>query len=201
MPSVLQNFVVFEGLDGAGTTTQMQLLAEACDQRDLPCRATFEPTDKPIGRLVRSVLRKQIVTTPLALAMLYAADREDHLYNPVNGLTQDLEAGKLVICDRYLYSSLAYQSVDSDYETIHRLNQFPSPQYIFFIDTPVDECLRRIKGRGNDEELFERHEFLEKVKQNYERIFETLDKDVSLVRLDGLQKKEEIAKKIQELLF
>ena len=88
MPSVLTNFVVFEGLDGAGTTTQMQLLAEYCDKSDRPCRPTFEPTDKPIGRLVRSVLQKQLVTTPLALAMLYAADREDHLYNPVYGLVQ-----------------------------------------------------------------------------------------------------------------
>lgn len=201
MPSVLQNFVVFEGLDGAGTTTQMQLLAEYCDQNDRPCRATFEPTNKPIGRLVRSVLRKQIVTTPLSLAMLYAADREDHLNNPVNGLMRDLDEGKLVICDRYLYSSLAYQSVDSDFETIQRLNAFPSPQYLFFIDTPVDECLRRIKGRGDQEELFERHEFLEKVKENYERIFETLGKEVTLVRLDGLLPKEEIARNIQEILF
>ncbi len=201
MASVLEHFIVFEGLDGAGTTTQMQLLAEACDQRSIPCHATFEPTDKPIGRIVRSALRKEIVITPLALAMLYAADREDHLHNPVYGLVGDLQAGKLVISDRYLYSSLAYQSVETDFETIERLNQFPSPEYIFFIDTPVDECLRRIKGRGNAEELFERHEFLEKVKQNYERIFSSLPQEVKLIRIDGLLSKEEIARQIQEILF
>jgi dTMP kinase len=114
---------------------------------------------------------------------------------------RDLEEGKLVICDRYLYSSLAYQSVDSNFETIRSLNAFPSPQYLFFIDTPVEECLRRIKGRGDQEELFERHEFLEKVKENYERIFEALSEEVTLIRLDGLLPKEEIARKIQELLF
>lgn len=201
MPSVLANFIVFEGLDGAGTTTQMQLLAEACDRSDRSCRATFEPTDKPIGRLVRSVLQKQIVTTPLALAMLYAADREDHLHNPVYGLIHDLEAGKLVISDRYLYSSLSYQGVECDFDKIASLNEFPSPQYVFFIDTPVDECLKRISSRGNETELFEKQEFLHKVKENYERIFKTLDPAVTLVRLDGLLKKEEIAEKIRQILF
>ena len=201
MPSVLHKFVVFEGLDGAGTTTQMQLLAEACDKRDILCRATFEPTDKPIGRLVRSVLQKQIVTTPLALAMLYAADREDHLNNPVNGLIGELEKGKMVVCDRYIYSSLAYQSVDCDYDIIESLNNFPAPEHVFFIDTPVDECIRRINGRGTSSELFERHEFLQQVKTNYERIFSTLSEGVKLHRLDGMKSKEEIAESIQAILF
>ncbi|MDD3057321.1 MAG: dTMP kinase [Sphaerochaeta sp.] len=201
MPAVLTNFVVFEGLDGAGTTTQMQLLAEYCDKSDRPCRPTFEPTDKPIGRLVRSVLQKQLVTTPLALAMLYAADREDHLYNPVNGLVHDLEKGKLVISDRYLYSSLAYQGVECEYDKIASLNEFPAPEYVFFIDTPVDECLRRISGRGNETELFEKHEFLERVKENYEKIFSSLPQEVHLVRIDGLLGKEEIAAQIQNVLF
>ncbi len=201
MPSVLTNFVVFEGLDGAGTTTQMQLLAEYCDKSDRPCRPTFEPTDKPIGRLVRSVLQKQLVTTPLALAMLYAADREDHLYNPVYGLVHDLENGKLVISDRYLYSSLAYQGVECEYDKIASINEFPAPEYVFFIDTPVDECLRRISGRGNETELFEKHEFLERVKENYERIFSSLPPEVHLVRIDGLLGKEEIAEQIQTALF
>jgi dTMP kinase len=201
MPSVLTNFVVFEGLDGAGTTTQMQLLAEYCDRSDRPCRPTFEPTDKPIGRLVRSVLQKQLVTTPLALAMLYAADREDHLHNPVYGLVHDLEQGKLVISDRYLYSSLAYQGVECEFAKIASLNEFPAPEYVFFIDTPVQECLRRIDGRGSETELFEKQEFLERVKENYERIFSSLSQDVHLVRIDGLLGKEEIAKRIQEVLF
>jgi len=201
MPSVLKNFIVFEGLDGAGTTTQMKLLAEACDRSDKNCRATFEPTDRPIGRLVRSVLQKQIVTTPLALAMLYAADREDHLHNPVHGIIKDLEEGKLVICDRYLYSSLAYQSVECDFNKIASLNEFPSPQYIFYIDTPVEECLRRITTRGNDTELFEKKEFLQAVKDNYERIFQSLDENVTLVRIDGLSSIEDIAHQIKNHLF
>ncbi|MDY0290226.1 MAG: dTMP kinase [Sphaerochaeta sp.] len=201
MSPIFQNLVVFEGLDGSGTTTQMQLLAEKCDRELRACRATFEPTDKPIGRLVRAVLKKQIVTTPLALAMLYAADREDHLYNPIYGMVSEMEKGKLVICDRYIYSSLAYQGVECPIEKVRELNQFPAPKYLFFIDTPVGECIRRIEARGGDTELFDRHEFLEQVKSNYERLFSELSEEVRFYRLDGMQSKEAIAAEIQKVMF
>ena len=201
MATVLENFIVFEGLDGSGTTTQMQLLAESCDRSGKRCKATFEPTDKPLGRLVRSILKKQIVTTPLPLAMLYAADREDHLHNPIYGLVGELEAGKIVISDRYLYSSLAYQSVECDFKIIAALNDFPSPQYVFYIDTPIEECIKRINLRGDETELFERAEFLSLVRDNYERIFAQLDEGVTLVRLDGMRGKEEIAREVKKVLF
>ncbi|HKL58746.1 MAG TPA: dTMP kinase [Sphaerochaeta sp.] len=201
MSPIFENLVVFEGLDGSGTTTQMQLLAETCDKELRACRATFEPTDKPIGRLVRAVLKKQIVTTPLALAMLYAADREDHLYNPIYGMASELEEGKLVICDRYIYSSLAYQGVECPLEKVRELNQFPAPEYLFFLDTPVEECIRRIESRGGDVELFDRHEFLEQVKTNYERLFSELPAEVKFFRIDGMQTKEAIASEIQNILF
>ncbi|MBI9093333.1 MAG: dTMP kinase [Sphaerochaeta sp.] len=201
MSPIFENLVVFEGLDGSGTTTQMQLLAERCDKDLRACRATFEPTDKPIGRLVRAVLQKQIVTTPLALAMLYAADREDHLYNPIYGMASELKEGKLVICDRYIYSSLAYQGVECPLEKVQELNQFPAPQYLFFIDTPVEECIRRIESRGGNSELFDRHEFLEQVKTNYERLFSSLPQEVKFFRIDGMQSKEAIALEIRNALF
>ncbi|NMA22137.1 MAG: deoxynucleoside kinase, partial [Spirochaetales bacterium] len=70
-----------------------------------------------------------------------------------------------------------------------------------FLDTPIDECIRRISGRGNDVELFEHKEFLQKVKENYERIFAELEEGVTLVRIDGLLPKEEIARQIREILF
>lgn len=194
--TVLQNFIVFEGLDGAGTTTQMKLLAETCDRQERSCHATFEPTSNSIGRLVRSVLQKQVVTTPLALAMLYAADREDHLNNPVSGIIGKLEAGQLVICDRYLYSSLAYQSVECGFDRIEQLNQYPSPQFIFYIDTPVHVCMERIERRGNEKELFEKRDFLLKVRSNYERIFSALPEGVRFVRLDGTLSREDIAEQV-----
>ncbi|MFA6682519.1 MAG: deoxynucleoside kinase, partial [Sphaerochaeta sp.] len=113
----------------------------------------------------------------------------------------ELEGGKLVICDRYIYSSLAYQGVECPIEKVQDLNQFPAPEYLFFIDTPVEECIRRITARGGEAELFDRHEFLEKVKTNYEKLFSTLPKEVKFFRIDGMQNKETIAQEIQKALF
>lgn len=200
MNTLLSRFIVFEGLDGAGTTTQMKLLAEACDKKDIACHATFEPTGSPIGKLVRSILQKQVVATPLSLAMLYAADREDHLHHPLSGIVHQLDSGKLVISDRYFYSSLAYQSVDCGYERIAHLNQFPAPEYLFYIDTPVAVCLDRISERGGDTELFEHREFLLQVQANYERVFSSLEQPVKFFRLDGTKSRESISKEVLSVL-
>lgn len=90
MKKVLDNFIVLEGLDGSGTTTQLEKIAERFDRDEKAVHATFEPTTSALGKLVRSVLKKDLVTTPLALAMMFAADREDHLNNPVHGITHRL---------------------------------------------------------------------------------------------------------------
>jgi len=147
MQEVLNNFIVIEGLDGSGTTTQLKRVVELFDKKSIVTHATFEPTSSALGTLVRQVLRKDIVTTPLALALLFAADREDHLHHPITGINQRLLNGEIVISDRYFFSSLAYQSIDCGFEKVLSLNQFPYPQYIFFIDTPIDDCLFRIDER------------------------------------------------------
>jgi dTMP kinase len=200
MQDILDRFIVVEGLDGAGTTTQMKALAEAFDKAGVHCHATFEPTSSPLGSLVRSVLRKDVVTTPLALAMLFSADREDHLHHPITGIVEKLSKGAVVISDRYLFSSLAYQSVDCGFERVSSLNDFPIPRYIVYLDTPVDACLQRIDSRDNEREIFEKQEFLEKVRDNYEFIFADLPEEVTLLRIDGMKSKEEITHSILSVL-
>lgn len=200
MQQVLKNFIVIEGLDGSGTTTQLKNVVELFDEKSIPTHATFEPTSSPLGSLVRQVLRKEVVTTPLALAMLFAADREDHLHRPITGITQRLANGEVVICDRYLFSSLAYQSVECGFERVLSLNQFPFPQFLFFIDTPIEDCLFRIDKRKKGQELFEHKEFLTQVKQNYDKIFSSLPLDVNLYVLDGTKSKEEITHSIERIL-
>lgn len=196
MQEILDRFVVFEGLDGAGTTTQMRLLAEAFDKAGNSCHATFEPTSSPLGSLVRSILKKQVVTTPLALAMLFAADREDHLNHPITGIVEKVRQGIVVLCDRYLYSSLSYQSIECGYERVSFLNDFPAPRFLFYIDTPVEVCLRRIEQRSDEREIFEKQEFLQKVRDNYELIFSSLPDGIIFIRIDGTLGKEEIARKV-----
>ena len=80
MDKILGSFIVFEGLDGAGTTTQIRNLARYYEFNKREYYLTAEPTDNPIGQLVRKVLQKKVVTTPEALALLYAADRHDHIF-------------------------------------------------------------------------------------------------------------------------
>lgn len=179
-------FIVFEGLDGAGTTTQMRKLGEKYAERGRRVFMTNEPTDNPTGKLVRSVLQKKFFTTPAALALLYAADRDDHLYNADYGITGHLRGGEIVISDRYFYSSYAYQSVECEPSFVLDINsRFPHPDVIIFIDTPVGNCLDRIEKRGQEKELFEREEYLKAVRKNYLSVFSTLPEPVTLITIDG----------------
>ena len=200
MNKVLSKFIVIEGLDGSGTTTQLKRIVELFDQKSLLTHATFEPTSSSLGTLVRQVLRKEVVTTPLALALLFAADREDHLNHPITGIVQRLEKGEIVISDRYVFSSLAYQSIECGFEKVLSINQFPYPEFIFFIDTPVEDCLYRIDERNGDKEIFEHREFLTLVKQNYDKIFNELPEDVKLFTLDGTKSPQEITDAIYDIL-
>lgn len=196
----LKSFIVFEGLDGAGTTTQLRRLAAYYQRTGRDAFITFEPTDNPIGRLVRSVLQKRVVTTPEALALLYAADREDHLYNPEYGLVRKAEAGTVVVSDRYYYSSLAYQGVECDLGFVKSINSFPSPEVLIFIDTPVDVCLERLDRRGSEKELFEKASYLEKVRKNYLALFSSMKDETNLFTIDGRGSEESVEKEIRACL-
>lgn len=201
---MIGKFIVFEGLDGAGTTTQLRLLEENLSKAGVNVFATAEPTDSPVGRLIRSALRKEFAIEPKTLAMLYATDRYEHIYGK-NGIREHLDAGEIVICDRYLYSSIAYQSVTCGMEYIRALNdRFLEPDLLFYVDTPVDECMKRISTRNQTAELFEKFEYLTAVKKNYDYIMTAkecnsyLDGNPIVVRLDGMQAKDTIAEEVFE---
>ena len=195
---ILDSFIVLEGLDGAGTTTQMHALSRHYEATGRRYAITNEPTSNPIGKMVRDVLQKRITTTPEALALLYAADRHDHLYNPSYGIVRTLEEGSVVISDRYFYSSLAYQSVECDPAFINAINDFPSPHFIIYVDTPVEECLRRIDKRGEEKELFDRKDFLSEVRKNYEKAFSSLPEGVRLIRIDGTLSPQDVEAAIRK---
>ncbi len=194
-------FIVFEGLDGAGTTTQMKILGEKFSSLGKDVFITHEPTDNPIGRLVRACLQKKFRTTPSALALLYASDRDDHLDNPDYGINRYLSGGRVVISDRYFYSTLAYQGVECEYEFLKKINApFRHADVIIFVDTPVDECMARIDKRGEEKELFEKKEYLRAVRENYLREFEELPDGVKLITIDGTLSIEDTASSIESEL-
>ncbi len=194
---VLQNLVVLEGLDGAGTTTQMKLLAERCEREGVPYTATWEPSAGPIGSLVRRVLKREVALDPHALALLFAADRTEHLSAAEGGMRRAAGDGRLVICDRYLYSSLAYQSIDCGYDWVYELNRdFPLPEALIFLDVPPQECNRRMASRRGVE-LFEGIELQERILSFYRRGIEGRSgAGMRVAWIDGVGPREEIHEKI-----
>lgn len=197
--TVLENFIVLEGLDGSGTTTQLELLEECLASLSIPFFSTFEPTKRKTGRLIRQILKGEEKAHPDTVAFLFAADRNEHLYDPDDGIISHLSRGELVICDRYLFSSLAYQSVTADFDFIWSLNlHFPLPSYLFFLDAPVHICMQRLSGR-EDKEIFEHSEFQENVLKGYRKTLKRFKNNPFHIHtIDGILPREKVFLKIWE---
>src|SRR5262249_6595884 len=114
-------FIVIEGIDGAGTTTQTHLLTEWLRQRGRPAHATREPSDRPVRRVLREILGgAHAPVDGSTMALLFAADRMDHLAREIEPA---LARGAVVVSDRYYHSSLAYQAEESEQGFVEMLNQ------------------------------------------------------------------------------
>jgi dTMP kinase len=171
-------FIVFEGIDGSGSSTQAELLHQHFRQQNIPSVLSPEPSNGIIGNLVREALRKRFRFTDdpekfnRQMAYLFAGDRHDHLYNEIDGVFKMLAAGYQVITTRYYFSSLAYNANSSEeYEFIYRLNQdFPNPDLVFYCDLPVEIALERVNRRSH-QEIYETQAKLTQVRQNYEQVF------------------------------
>ncbi len=176
---------MLEGLDGAGTTTQTRMLSERLTRERSAHWATWEPTDGPVGRLIRSILVREVSALPCTIALLYAADRAEHTGSP-DGILARARRGELVISDRYLFSSIAYQGIQCDEQYVYGLNSpFPLPQVLFFIDTPVDVCQGRLSRRGK-EELFDGAAFQSRVRERYLASFQRFQQSgMRIVVADG----------------
>ena len=193
MADVLKGFWVLEGLDGAGTTTQLKNLETYMVGKGIRVFRTAEPTIYESGLLIRRVLSGQFKVSQSTTAYLFAADRDNHLNNPEYGIKAHLATGEKVICDRYFFSSLAYQSIGVSFEEVQRLNSaFPYPEIVLYVDTPAEDCIKRIDSRGEEKEIYEKLDYQIKVRDNYERIFSALPQGCRLIRVDGRLSREEI---------
>ena len=193
MAEILRNFWVLEGLDGAGTTTQLKNLEKYMDDRNLPVFRTAEPTIYETGKFIRRVLSGEVKVPQSTVAYLFAADRDNHLNNPEYGIKAHLSQGRTVISDRYFFSSFAYQSIGFDPDTVLMLNsRFPYPELVLYVDTPVADCISRIDSRGGDKEIYEKFDYQTAVHDNYEKLFSALPDGCRLIRVDGRLSREEI---------
>jgi len=197
----IKNFIVLEGLDGCGTTTQTALLLDKLRKSGFEAVSTNEPTDGSIGRFIRSVLQKKESVDPFTLALLFSADRNEHVYGK-NGIVAQTQAGIKVVCDRYLFSSLAYQALSMDLETVAQLNQYyPLPEYLFFVDLSAEECQKRMEARGAQKELFERLELQKRIEANYKKALSLMpDTGMKCSIIDGSGTVQEVHNQICQVL-
>lgn len=169
-------FIVIEGLDGAGKTTQIELLRDRLQSLGQACHLTAEPTELPTGRFIRDILQHRVSADPRTVAALYAADRIEHLFHPEEGLLAQLTAGYHVIASRYYFSSLAYQSEHADPGWVASLNLMAkrtlTADLTVFLDLEPETSLERIQARGAAAELFETREKLMHVRESFRLAFD-----------------------------
>lgn len=190
-------FIVLEGLDGAGTTTQATRLVAGMPAETL---STNEPTSGPIGRIARQSLRAEPGAPPMAaLPWLFAADRADHLFRTV---VPTLEAGHDVISDRYLPSSLAYQSLTLPLADVWELNRrFRVPDVVLFVEVDVQTALARIHARNETAEIYDTEERLTAVHAAYATVMTFLgEQGWPIATIDGTAPIDDVAAQIQRAL-
>ena len=198
---VWPKFIAIEGIDGSGTTTLTRNLAGYCRKKKLACHSGFEPTDGEIGQLIRRVLAGKTILSMESLALLFAADRREHLYGP-GGIESVINQGDLYISDRYLFSSLAYQSLDSDWNWVNELNSsYPLPGLLIYLELPANQAMARLSARKNHD-IYENEEFQRRVSKAYEKSIEKLrHQDMRTLILDSRQSPESILKAAIDAVF
>ena len=187
--------LALEGIDGAGTTTQMERLKNALTGRGYEVHLTREPSDNIIGQIIRKALtaslkdtNNQIVTlNDPTVALLFAADRLHHISSEIEPA---LKEGKIVITDRYYGSSLVYQGALCGVDWVKEINSRAiKPDLTLYFSLPVAIANSRRKKRGMPKERFEEEALLAEVASRYERLYAA---DAQAVVIDAAGSIEEI---------
>lgn len=202
-------FIVLEGIDGAGTTTQSALLVERLRREapKTPVKITREPSDGPIGSLVRQVLTGRIVVPGgrapgwATMALLFAADRMDHVESDIEPF---LAQGGVIVSDRYDASSLAYQSVSSGrggekaVEWIRELNKHAlRPDLTIVLDLPSEIAAVRREVRGEAAQLYEQNEVQRALAEFYRDLARHMPED-RVVIIDGQGSIDDVHRRVYE---
>jgi dTMP kinase len=203
---IIHNFAVFEGGDGCGTSTQVEILNRRFKGTSpstgsggpaaFPFHSTFEPTKGPICILIRQVLAGSCPLREETLARLFAADRNEHIYGG-EGIMERCGRGELVVSDRFTLSSLVYQGITCGNNLPHQLNAgFPVPELLFFFDLDPEIALKRLEGRpGRD--IYEYRDFQVRVREGYKTLLPWYEEQGARIAvIDASGTEEEVAREI-----
>jgi dTMP kinase len=186
-------FFAIEGIDGSGKTTQSRDLVDSLIKNGFNAVYTMEPSKGQIGTFIKEKIIMNKKVSPEVEALLFAADRFEHINSEILPL---LRKGKIVVSDRYVYASIAYQGAQGiDLEWIESLNYFTiEPDLAIYIDVHPSVGISRKKGKKS---VFENLESLSKVRKIYQDL---VDKG-NLISINGMKNREEIGKDLYKLAF
>ena len=200
-------FVVFEGIDGSGKSTQAaQLVKTLHSDLEKAALLTAEPTRSQLGSMIRGELvwgcdpdLERNYLDDYAMALLFQADRTYHLLGEIRPA---LSADIIVVCDRYVLSSMAYQTTDEQkMSVVHALNEhFDKPDITFYLDVSVSEAIRRMSTRAQAKEKFETETQLRRIRYRYDKAIDLVGDEHHVVRINAEQSPEIIASEILEHL-
>ena len=190
-------FIVIEGVDGSGKTTQSELLSAYLRGLGRKVHHTAEPTATGLRGMVRDGLGAEHPRTSDELAAMFLADRVAHNVSQKSGIRQYVEGGTDVVCDRYYYSSIAYQGVDGSLEWVADMNlNCPSimkPDICIFIDLDPEKCLEHIRaGRSHFDIYEENAAVISESRRRYGIVFDMLAGRDNIVIVDGARSREEV---------
>jgi dTMP kinase len=193
-------FIAFEGIDGSGKSTQVKLLQEKLAAAGAKVYTTCEPTDGPIGKIIRDIFSHKMEADHRTIAGLFVADRLDHLLNKTNGILKKLEEGYTVISDRFYFSSYAYQGTHVNLDWVIKANSLSAnlrrPDVNIYIDITAAQSMERINKGRTSVELYETLGNLEQVRNKYFEVMELLKADEKILVTDGSRAPEIISMEI-----
>lgn len=182
-------FIALEGIDGSGKSTQIKLLEQHLLQAGHKVYTTFEPTDSPIGLMIRKIFKHEMEADHKVIAGLFVADRLYHLLDKENGLLKKMDEGYTVISDRYYFSSYAYHSVHMPMNWVIEANAMSAsllqPDLNIYIDILPELSMQRIHEGRSSKELYETVENLTAVRNEYFKAFELLKASEKIFITDG----------------
>ena len=197
-------FIVIEGLDGTGKTTQIKKIAEYLEDNGEKVFITAEPTSAPSGKLLRRVLSGEVKSSPWATAALFLSDRINHNTDEENGIIKKLNEGYTVISDRYYFSTFAYQGCETDLKWAMDMHygckELTKPDLVLFLTMSVEKCLERIRANRPEEaiEIYENTESLTKISAQFDRVFDIIKDRENIKYIDASGSVEEVAALIRD---